>query len=134
MAKAPADQFQFIDLKPGISLWFDPGMYILQTRSMSLEARGRLITSVFRAAELRDIDFLNHVATTFGFIQKINQRRPGISRAIRSGVLRFGKCKACGSTEELSVDHIIPYSKGGSNQRSNLQCLCMNCNRRKSNH
>jgi 5-methylcytosine-specific restriction endonuclease McrA len=44
-----------------------------------------------------------------------------------------GSCKNCGSTENLTVDHIKPVDKGGVNERSNLQCLCFPCNRAKSN-
>lgn len=33
----------------------------------------------------------------------------------------------------LEVDHIVPVSKGGKTEASNLQTLCWRCNRRKSN-
>lgn len=33
----------------------------------------------------------------------------------------------------LEVDHIIPISKGGKTEASNLQTLCWRCNRKKSN-
>ena len=39
-----------------------------------------------------------------------------------------GKCKLCGSNDRIHYDHIIPYSKGGSNGVENIQILCDSCN------
>lgn len=38
------------------------------------------------------------------------------------------RCLRCGSQEQLSLDHIVPLSKGGTNDESNLQTLCRRCN------
>lgn len=41
-------------------------------------------------------------------------------------------CLCCGSFEKLlTVDHIIPLSKGGTDYIDNIQPLCMNCNAKK---
>jgi len=40
-------------------------------------------------------------------------------------------CKHCGSRKNLSVDHIIPESKGGQLTMENAQTLCRSCNSRK---
>jgi len=37
-------------------------------------------------------------------------------------------CQHCGTTEHMSIDHIIPISKGGTNALANLQPLCLPCN------
>ena len=41
------------------------------------------------------------------------------------------KCQYCGTTENLCVDHIIPRSKGGSNDFCNLVTACLSCNSKK---
>jgi len=47
-----------------------------------------------------------------------------------------GRCALCGthsSERRIEVDHIVPRSRGGSNDFDNLQALCDECNRGKSN-
>lgn len=49
-------------------------------------------------------------------------------------------CTLCGARPsknnevELDIDHIEPASKGGTDDESNLQVLCSQCNRAKGNH
>ena len=37
----------------------------------------------------------------------------------------------CGSTERLEVDHIVPLSRGGTNDAENLRVLCSMCHHRR---
>jgi hypothetical protein len=47
-------------------------------------------------------------------------------------MLRDGcKCKNCGAEEDLTLDHIIPKSRGGNSHPSNMQVLCRACNQKK---
>ena len=59
-----------------------------------------------------------------------------VSGSIRYNVLKRAKhrCELCGRHEDqaaLHVDHIIPRSKGGPDDISNFQALCMTCNTNK---
>lgn len=54
------------------------------------------------------------------------------ARKRRALVRDYGeKCLRCGSSKELTLDHIMPQSAGGSGALTNLQLLCPTCNRRK---
>ncbi|MFH1934952.1 MAG: HNH endonuclease [Pseudomonadota bacterium] len=44
-----------------------------------------------------------------------------------------GMCVNCGNRKNLEYDHIIPVSEGGSNTARNIELLCEECNRKKSN-
>ena len=37
-------------------------------------------------------------------------------------------CSACGAIHDLTGDHIIPVSHGGTNQPANVRVLCRTCN------
>src|SRR5260221_7505296 len=53
-----------------------------------------------------------------------------ISKTVRKKVLeRDGyKCRICGSTEKLHLDHMTPFVDGGESTPENLQVLCQKCN------
>lgn len=94
------------------------------------EEREQFCTDVISAA----------LAKIEGGLRAIQSRR-SIGGGVRYHVLhRAGfKCQACGARPtdsndvELAIDHIVPFSLGGSNDASNLQVLCAPCNSSKSN-
>ena len=61
------------------------------------------------------------------------QKRKNISLRRREAIFERDDhtCLGCGSKENLTIDHIIPLSFGGTNQDGNLQTLCEDCNRNK---
>lgn len=65
-------------------------------------------------------------------IIKGTAKRTSLAPSVRKKVLAAGRCAFCGTTEKLTVDHIKPYSKGGTHDIENLQCLCLRCNITKS--
>lgn len=52
----------------------------------------------------------------------------------RKNILRRDshKCQYCGRSDlTLTVDHVLPVSRGGEDTWENLVCACVNCNNRK---
>jgi len=44
-----------------------------------------------------------------------------------------GLCQMCKTDKNITIDHIKPLSKGGTNHIDNLQPLCRSCNTKKYN-
>jgi hypothetical protein len=67
---------------------------------------------------------------------EMKYERIRIPEEVRIAVWRRdqGRCARCGSRENLEYDHIVPVSKGGGNTERNIELLCQNCNRSKSNN
>lgn len=54
-------------------------------------------------------------------------------KSVRDAVfaLHGTSCLACGATEDICLDHVIPVFNGGENSIDNLQPLCRSCNTKK---
>lgn len=67
--------------------------------------------------------------------KQLPARREAIPRAVQREVWQRdgGQCVECGTREKLCFDHIVPFSRGGSNAVRNLQLLCERCNLSKGN-
>jgi 5-methylcytosine-specific restriction endonuclease McrA len=42
-----------------------------------------------------------------------------------------GRCQYCGSTSSLTIDHVVPRSKGGKHAWTNVVAACSACNHKK---
>lgn len=66
---------------------------------------------------------------------RANIKRKAITEALRTYIHERDKsCLKCGSNKDLTIDHVIPVSMGGTNHHSNLQLLCRKCNSIKGNY
>ncbi len=75
---------------------------------------------------------ISHMPT----VKKQPVRREAIPRGVQREVWQRdgGHCVECGTREKLCFDHIVPFSRGGSNTVRNLQLLCERCNLSKGNN
>jgi 5-methylcytosine-specific restriction endonuclease McrA len=53
----------------------------------------------------------------------------------RKNILRRDshRCQYCGTTTNLTVDHVMPKSRGGEDSWENLTTACIKCNNKKGN-
>jgi 5-methylcytosine-specific restriction endonuclease McrA len=67
--------------------------------------------------------------------RKARRRKIGPKKRKRVFVRDGWKCLRCGEDdkEKLTLDHIVPVSRGGSDEDENLQTLCKRCNEMKGN-
>lgn len=88
--------------------------------------------------------YMQHRAQTFSRLPRCERQRHMRKHrwiAWRDGAilrevliaLNGRKCAACGRCWGLTIDHILPISRGGRTVFENLQLLCSRCNHRKSN-
>ena len=85
---------------------------------------------------------LTHLTFRFCLTSSFNRRRrkrPSHSpkwyeKILKELMPRYNfRCAHCGTAEQakLTIDHIVPVSKGGQDLLSNLQILCKSCNSKK---
>ena len=67
--------------------------------------------------------------------RQVRPKRAHIPAAVRRAVYeRDGsRCLGCGTTDDLTLDHIVPWSHGGSDAEDNLRTLCRSCNSSRGN-
>jgi len=123
-----------------------PGWRLVRDGLLEYDGESYAATGVFAALSkdekgiIREVlksritDYLNTRKYPFG-----DSNNDAVRGSVRYEVLKRagGRCELCGDSSrniQIDVDHIVPRSKGGSNDLSNLQALCRTCNAQKRNH
>lgn len=79
-----------------------------------------------------------YVAEPFTETKDLRNISRSIPRSVQFRVLKRENqiCSSCGNSVKddlIEFDHIIPWSKGGSSDESNIRLLCKQCNRKRGN-
>lgn len=92
---------------------------------VELQATG-WVTEIFGLVYLTNLQHVGH-------LPRLDTLRSPIPASVRLAIYeRDGhRCVTCDTTESLTLDHVYPWSKGGTDNPENLQTMCRPCNSRK---
>lgn len=79
---------------------------------------------------------LNQLRARSEFRTTVKGKRRELASEYDSIFLEVGRrdgfhCQRCSVTTDLTIDHVAPLIRGGTNDLDNLQILCRSCNSRK---
>lgn len=101
---------------------------MIEAKNLREHASGKL--KKYKIRSINDAIKQNSIAK-----EKYTKRKI-IPTSIRTNIYNKakGRCAICGKfipCNEYTIDHIVPLSKGGTDEESNLQCCCLICNQMK---
>ncbi len=110
--------WQFVDC----FYWDDDGLGAEDVKALVLQRKRRLEQKLQSARSLMRTE------------ENGRPKRVPIPTEMRRAVFERdgGCCVECGGSFDLQYDHILPVAHGGATTLQNLQLLCAECNRRKS--
>ncbi|MDA0269806.1 MAG: HNH endonuclease signature motif containing protein [Chloroflexi bacterium] len=131
--RAALDRGEPVDItsEAGRTLWWASDGLYWEDEGLDAEAVGLLLWDRQRRHDAR-LDRLRKIRAAEEAVE--GGRRARIPDEVRAFVWHRddGRCVRCGSEGDLQFDHVIPVVKGGGVAAENIQVLCGDCNRRKS--
>jgi hypothetical protein len=128
----------YLNILCAIWLMDDPTLFDLDTEMYRLGSMSRIYDDdKWRQMEPLVVEALRDEGVALvveSFRSWHNPYRKPIPRGVRERVLsEDAVCAHCGTAQDLQVDHVLPYTRGGTNDFKNLQPLCRTCNIVKGN-
>lgn len=95
------------------------------------DAGRRVVNQLIELGKLSRLDW--HLFSSLYELELRGVGRLPLPRALRARVLeKFGHvCVYCAATENIEIDHVLPVSRGGTDDFENLVPACGPCNRSK---
>jgi len=126
-------------------LWqyWKPDDIMVESMEVSPDEYVRIRSDLYKLKNILCIDISNERCELNRQLSNYYERHNDEYKTIRSEACRFTsdkktikfisdkfgmKCLKCGSTENITIDHIIPVKLGGENTFDNIQPLCASCN------
>jgi 5-methylcytosine-specific restriction endonuclease McrA len=121
LLNATFEPLKIISWQRAIALWFEDKVEIVESYD-DFELKSQKLTMKCPAV-VRLIEFV-----------KSHRNKVKFSRANVFGRDKY-MCQYCGDTpgtEDLTYDHVLPRSKGGKTEWTNIVTCCVDCNKKKA--
>lgn len=125
---------------PGVTLLlnasYEPLMVISWQRAISLFYMEKVeVLSVYDDREVRSVSLSFKMPSVVRLLRYVKHRMARVKFSRQNVYARDGYlCQYCGvpgTKSELSLDHVLPRSRGGVTSWENITTCCVRCNREK---
>lgn len=93
------------------------------------------LVSVVQDKQLRTVNRVFPMPSIIQLVRYVSIPYKGMVLTRQNIFKRDGyRCQYCGATDNLTLDHVIPKSRGGSSTWDNLVTACKTCNSKKGDY
>jgi 5-methylcytosine-specific restriction endonuclease McrA len=114
---------------------YEPLRVISWKKAITLVTMGKVEVIEEYDREVRSVSFTIRLPSIIRLIRYVRRKKSGVKFSRQNIYARDkNQCQYCGrklSSEELTYDHLIPKSRGGKTEWTNIVTCCMDCNRKK---
>jgi 5-methylcytosine-specific restriction endonuclease McrA len=115
---------------------FEPLKIISWQKAITLLFAGKVEVIEEYSREIHSVTFSIKLPSILRLLKYVKVKKHRMVKFSRANIYARDKytCQYCGSahrTEELTFDHVIPVSRGGTKNWDNIVTACIDCNRKK---
>ncbi|MEW5974455.1 MAG: HNH endonuclease [Acidobacteriota bacterium] len=115
---------------------FEPLKIISWQRAITLLFAGKVEVIEEYSREIHSVTFSVKLPSILRLLKYVKVKKSRIVKFSRANIYARDRysCQYCGLThraDELTFDHVIPVSRGGTKSWENIVTACIDCNRRK---
>jgi 5-methylcytosine-specific restriction endonuclease McrA len=115
---------------------FEPLKIISWQRAITLLFAGKVEVIEEYSREVHSVTFSIKLPSILRLLKYVRVKKSRVVKFSRANIYARDRhtCQYCGSTfnsADLTFDHVIPVSRGGTKSWDNIVTACIDCNRRK---
>ena len=118
-----------------LNITYEPLKIINWKKAITLLILGKVEVLEEYRTEVRSVSFTIRLPSVVRLLRMVKRPKTAVKFSRQNIYARDKyKCQYCGkkyASEELTYDHVIPKSRGGKTEWTNIVTCCVECNRKK---